>query len=248
METLTEKRQRELRAFAAACEAGLPIMPLDVDSSDKPDLRVSTATGMVGIEVSEVLPLARNPSFNSSLAEARNHEASVRLAEQTYYEDEDATPVNVTAYPWNIERTRNTKRAMADELARFVKAHCHEATPVKTFGRVCGLPEGFGVVSICSIPGPWFSGQSVSVSLDDIYSQLADRIASKDTLLPTYRANLPNTPIWLLLYSCWEVARSVPMPGTIREWAYPFGFDRVFFFASSSQCVKEIRRAAPAEA
>lgn len=239
----TDRHKEQLRAFAAACKAGLPIVPLDVVSADKPDLRVSTATGMVGIEVSEVLPLPRNPSFNSSLAEAKNHEASVRLAEQAYYEDNDATPVQVTAYPWNIGRTRNIKRAMADALATFVKAHCHEATPVKLFNRLHGIPEGFGVVNICSIPGPWCGGQSVAVTLEGIFSQLADRIASKDMLLPTYRANLPNAPIWLLLYSCWEVARSVPMPGTIREWAYPFGFERVFFFASSSQCVEEIRRA-----
>ncbi len=243
METVTEKRKRELRAFAAACEAGLPITPLDVASADKPDLRVSTATGMIGIEVSEVLPLPRNPSFNSSLAEARNHEASVRLAEQTYYKDKNATPVKVTTYPWDVERTRNKKREMGDELGNFVKAHCHEATPVKLFGRIDGIPEGFGVVNIVAGHGSWEAWQSVGVTFDGIYTQLANRIASKNALLPTYRANLPYAPIWLLLYSCWEVARSVPMPSGIREWAYPFCFDRVFFFASSSQCVEEIHRA-----
>jgi hypothetical protein len=242
VETLTEKSKRELRALSAACEAGLPIAPLDVAAADKPDLRVLTAEGLIGIEVSEVLPLPRNPSFNSSLAEARNHEASVRLAEQTYYKDKNATPVKVTTYPWDVERTRNKKREMGNELATFVKAHCHEATPVKLFGRIDEIPEGFGVVNIVAGHGPWYAGQSVGVTFDGIYSQLANRIASKDELLPIYRANLPKAPIWLLLYSCWEVARSVPMPSGIRKWAYPFGFDRVFFFASSSQCIEEIRR------
>lgn len=242
MDALTEKKQRELRAFADACEAGLPIRAEDVVPSEEPDLRVSTANGIIGIEASEVLPLASSPSFNSPLAEAGNHAASVRLAEQMYYEDKNAMPVEVTTYPWRVERTRNIKRKMAVELASFVKAHCHEAAPVKLFARVDEIPEGFGVVNICSLPGPWASNQSVGVTIEGIYRQLAERIASKDRLLPTYRTNLPNVPIWLLLYSCWEVARSVPMPGTIREWAHPFGFDRVFFFAASSQRVEEIRR------
>ena len=243
METITEKKERELRAFAAACKEGLPITPLKVVADDKPDLRVLTAAGLMGIEVSEVLPLPRNPSFNSSVAEARNHEASVRLAEQTYYKDKNATPVKVTTYPWDVERTRNKKREMGDDLGNFVKAHCHEATPVKLFGRIDGIPEGFGVVNIVAGHGSWEAWQSGGVTFDGIYTQLANRIASKNALLLTYRANLPNAPIWLLLYSCWEVARSVPMPSGIREWVYPFGFDRVFFFASSSQCVEEIHRA-----
>ena len=242
MEALTEKKQRELRAFAAACDAGLPILAEDVGPGEEPDLRVTTANGIVGIEVSEVLPLPRNASFKSSLAEASLQEDSVRLAEQTYYAAEDAIPVQVTVYPWNVERKRNQKRKMADALASFVKAHCHEATPVKLFERIDGIPEGFGVVNICSTPGPWHSGKSTVVTFDGIYRQLGDSIEAKNELLPQYRANLPNTPVWLLLYSCWDVARSVPMPHGIREWSVPSGFDRIFFFSSSSQCVEEIRR------
>ena len=242
MESLTEKKKRELRAFAAACKAGLPITPVEVVADEKPDFRVSTAQGLIGIELSEVTPLPSNPTFNSSVAEAANHEASVRLAEQIYYKNENAMQVTVTTCPWDVERTRDTKREMGHELANFVKAHCHEATPVKLFGRVDEIPEGFGVVNICSGPGSWVAWQSVGVTVGGIYVQLANRIADKDALLSTYRANLPNTPIWLLLFSCWEVARSVSMPHGIREWRYPFGFDRVFFHAASSECVEEIHR------
>ena len=107
MEAITEKMDRELRAFAAACDAGLPITPLDVAAADKPDLRVLTAGGPIGIELSEVLPLPRNPTFNSSVAEAASHEASVRLAEQIYYKNKNAMQVEVTTYPWDVERTRS---------------------------------------------------------------------------------------------------------------------------------------------
>jgi hypothetical protein len=242
MQVLTEKKQRELRAFSAACEAGLPILAEKVLPGEKPDMRIMTAAGIVGIELREVLPLPRNASFNSPLAEASLQEDSVRLAEQAYYAAQDAMPVRVTVYPWDVERTRNRKKEMADALANFVKAHRHEATPVKSFERIDGIPEGFGVVNICSTPGPWQSGKSFGTTFDEIYSQLASGIAAKDNLLSTYRANLPNVPIWLLLYSCFDVPRGVPMPHGIREWSYPFGFDRVFFFSSLSVCIEEIHR------
>lgn len=240
MENLTEKKQRELRAFAAACEAGLPITRLDTVADDKPDIRVLTAQGMIGIELSEVTPLPRNPTFNSSIAEAANHEASVRFAEQIYYKNKNAMQVKVTAYPWDVVRTRNIKRNMGYELANFVEAHCSEATPTKTFVRLHGIPDGFGVVSIHAGPGSWFAPQSTGYTSDGIYSQVANRIADKDALLSTYRANLKNAPIWLLLFSCF--GRGVSMPHGIREWRYPFGFDRVFFYAEQSKCVEEIHR------
>jgi hypothetical protein len=237
-----EKMEKEKSAFEAACRAGLPITPLNVAMGDKPDVRVLTSQGLIGIELSEVLPLPRNHTFNSSVAEAANHEGSVRLAERTYYESKDAVQVKVTTYPWNVERTRNTKREMGDELASFVRAHCHEAAPEKLFTRLHGIPDGFGVVSIRAGSGSWYAGQSVGVTFDGIYAQLADRIADKDASLSTYRSNLQNAQIWLLLYSGWEVSRSVPMPSGIGEWTHPFGFDRVFFHAASSQCVEEIHR------
>jgi hypothetical protein len=107
MEALTEKKQRELRAFSAACDAGLPIFAERVDAAgEEPDLRVWTKNGLVGIEVSEVMPLPRNASFNSSLAETIHHEDSVSLAERMYYANQNALPVKVTTYPWEIERTK----------------------------------------------------------------------------------------------------------------------------------------------
>jgi hypothetical protein len=240
--SLSDKKEKELRAFAAACEAGLPIVVERIFPREEPDLQVTTPTGIVGIELSEVTPLPMNPTFNSSIAEAANHEASVRLAEEIYYKNKNAMQVKVTTYPWDIKRTRSVRRKMSIALASFVRDHCHEAAPTKTFGRVSGIPNGFGVVSIHAGPGSWFAEQSVGLTTDGIYAQLTNRIADKDALLSTYRANLPNTPIWLLLHSSWEVTRSVSMPHGIREWRHPFGFDRVFFHAASSQVVEEISR------
>ena len=189
---MNERKEIELRAFEEACKAGLPIHAQSVVAREEPDLQVATATGVVGIEVSEVLPLPRNASFNSPLAEASLHERSVRRAEQIYYADPDAMPVQVEVGPWDVEWTRNKERELGDNLAIFVKAHCREATPVKLFQRIHGIPEGFCVVNICAGPGPWRSGKASNVTFEGIYSQLANRIGAKETLLSRYRTNLLN--------------------------------------------------------
>lgn len=242
MDVLTEKKKEEPRAFTAACEAGLPIVVERVDPREEPDLEVTTPTGIVGIELREILPLPRNESFNSPLAEASLLQDSVSLAEEIYRTRQDAVPVQVVVYPWNVERSRGKKQEMATALARFVRQHYHEANPVGTFKRLHQIPEGFGVVSIRAKPGPWRSLKSSVVTFDGIYNQLASSIAAKDALVQRYRHNMPNASIWLLLYSCWGVSRSVPVPHGIREWSCPSGFDRVFFFSSSSQSVEEVQK------
>lgn len=80
-------------------------------------------------------------------------------------------------------------------------------------------------------------------TLDGIQQSLGTRIAAKNELLPSYRANLPGSPIWLLLYSCSEVSRRIEIPHGIENWAFPFDFDRVFFFSTLSGRVVELRRA-----
>jgi hypothetical protein len=215
----------------------------EVIPSEEPDFRIETETGTVGIELTEVLPPPRNESFSSPVAEEDLHKSVVEIAELDYG-TAGGLAVKVRTYFWNIERVKNRKWEMAHALAGFVKSHRGEANTVATFTRRDKLPEGFGVISIDSNPGPWWSGEGVENTFEGIYQQLAARIAAKNKLLPTYRANLPNSPIWILLYSCAGVSRGVHMPYGISEWSFPFDFDRVFFFASLSGSVEEIRRAA----
>jgi hypothetical protein len=131
---------------------------------------------------------------------------------------------------------------MARGLAEFIKAHRAQATPIATFERSDGLPQSFGLISICAESGPWSCGTSVGPTLSQIRQVLAERISAKNDLLPTYRSNLPGAPIWLLIYSCMEVARGVWIPYGLDEWTFPFGFDRVFFFSSLDNAVVELRK------
>ena len=51
-------------------------------------------------------------------------------------------------------------------------------------------------------PGDWWSGEVGGVTLADIRTQVDARIAAKDSLVDTYRSNLPDgAELWLLLYS-----------------------------------------------
>jgi len=237
------KKQLEARALEAARLAGLVIPCGEVIPGEEPDYRIKGETGAIlGIELTEVMPPPRDKSFSSPVAEEKLHKSVIGLAEQEYYQTPDAVPVQVSVYFWNIERTRSKKQEMAHALVAFVRAHRPEANPVATFTRL-RIPSGFGTVTIRSTPRPWWSGESSSNTLEGIHGQFAACIAAKNNLLPAYRANLPNTPIWLLLYSCAGVSRGIELWPVMSQWSFAFDFDRVFFLATLNGSVMEIQRA-----
>lgn len=240
----TPKKEMEKRALEAA-RAASPIIPLgEVQDFEKPDFKILTADGLVGIEVTELLPPGGSDSFSSLLAEKSFRAKVVKRGEQEYNGTPGAIPVKVTVYPWKIEDGRYDKRVMARALAEFVKTHRPQATRVATFTRLAKLPDEFGTISICSESGPWFCGTSIGLTESQIHHLFAERISAKNDLLPTYRSNLPNSPIWLLIFSCTEVARGVPITHGLSEWTFPFDFDRVFFFSSLDNAVVELRKGA----
>ena len=239
------KKDRELRALLAARDTRSFLPDGEIAPREEPDFLITTRAGTLGIEVSELMPLPRNSSFSSPIAEQRLHENVIQLAEREYYAKHGAIPVTVRAYFWNVEQGKNRKRQMAVSLVDFVESHCHDASPVATFSRRDLLPDGFSIISIDSLPRPWWSGESVPITLSDIRKQLAVTIEDKNKLFTRYRANLPGSPIWLLIYSGVEVSRGIPMPHGVSGWSFPFDFEHVFFYSSLSQAVEEIRRGSP---
>jgi hypothetical protein len=238
------KKKTEAHVLEAARVAGFIVPSGEVIPGEEPDYRIKNETGTIlGIELTEVMPPPRDKSFSSPVAEMKLHESVIEIAEQEYYQTVDAVPVQVSVYFWRIERTRSKKQEIAHALVDFVRAHCNEANPVAIFTRLRKIPDGFGTVIIRSTPRPWWSGESSSNMLEDIQEQIAASIAGKNKLLATYRANLPNTPIWLLLYSCAGVSRGIEMWPVVDEWSFAFDFDRVFFFATLNGSIVEIQRA-----
>ena len=81
----------------------------------------------------------------------------------------------------------------------------------------------------------------VNLTVDQIRQRLGQR-KRQNKLLSTYRSNMPGVSIHLLIYSCMEVSRGVPIPHGLSEWTFPFEFDRVFFFSSLDNAVVELRK------
>ena len=239
----TCKKQVERRALEAARRVCSTIPSGKIYEFEKPDFKIETRSGIVGVEVTELLPRAGSDAFSSPLAEKSFHEKVVHLAEQEYNRMPGTAPVKVTVFFWNINGREYDRRVMAKSLADFVRAHREQATSVATFDRHDNVPEGFGVISISATTGPWWGGESVNLTLDQIHQQIAERIEAKNKLLPTYRSNLPKASIWLLIYSGVEISRSVPIPHGFDEWTFPFEFDRAIFFSSLGNEVAEVRRA-----
>jgi hypothetical protein len=236
------KKAMEKRALVAAGQVSALIPTGEIQDSERPDFKIGTATGLVGIEVTELMPAPTSDFFSSPLAEKSWHQKLMKAAEREYSGLPGAVPVGVSAYFWRTESGKYEMRTMARGLADFVQTHRAEAKPVVTFSRRADLPEGFGVITITEFYEPWHGLETVTLKLDQIHQRLADRICAKIELVPIYRANLPNAPIFLLIFSCMEISRGVPIVHGIEEWTFPFDFDRVFFFAGLDTQVVELRR------
>lgn len=240
-----EKKQTEQRVLAAAREAGAPI-PTGESAGEEPDFRFLTPNGALGIEVSEVLrPASTNEGISPVAAEAF-HQA-ILLKAQEQYQIRNAAPTRVSVYFSPARGQRQDKRQMIDALVDAVTRNRQRANPVIVL-KGNELPEGFDHILITAESGEWWSGECGGITLSEIRTEIADKIAAKNALVSRYRANLPTgAQVWLLLYSRVTVSRSVPMPLGIEEWRFPFGFDRVFWFPSLENRVVEILRAESAQ-
>jgi len=236
------KKIVETRALAAARRAGVPI-PAGEIAGEQPDFRFNTETGMLGVEVSELLRPASSNGGIVPVAAAAYHQQVVQMAQERYRRAAGARPAKVNLYFANSRGNRRDKRELARVLAEFVKANVHRANPVANFAAL-ESPDGLASTSIASKSGEWSCGESGAVGLSDIREALGCSIGDKDKLVSAYRENLgPGAQVWLLLYTTAEVPRSMPIPHGIGEWRFHFGFDRVFWFACIENQFVEIQRA-----
>jgi hypothetical protein len=240
-----QKKQTEQMVLAAAREAGAPI-PVDESAGEEPDFRFLTPNGALGIEVSEVL---RPPSTNHGISpiEAESFHQAIVLKAQENYRATNAAPTRVSVYFSRARGKRQDKHQLIDALVDAVKRNRERANPAVVL-KGDELPAGFDHILITVESGEWWSGECGGITLSEIRTEIANKIAAKNKLMSRYRANLPTgAQVWLLLYSRVTVSRSVPIPLGIEEWKFPFEFDRVFWFASLENGVLEIQRAESAK-
>lgn len=240
-----EKKQTEQRVLAAAREAGAPI-PTGESAGEEPDFRFVTPNGALGIEVSEVLrPASTNDGI--SPVEAESFHEAILLKAQEKYRATKAAQTRVSVYFSPARGKRQDKRQLIDDLVDAVTQNRQRANSVVVL-KGHELPEGFDHILITAESGEWWSGECGGISLSEIRTEIAHKIAAKNKLVSRYRANLPmGAQVWLLLYSRVNVSRSVPIPHGIEEWRFPFEFDRVFWFASLENKVVDILRAESTE-
>lgn len=243
------KKEIERRALNVARSVSTLIPDGKTEDFEKPDFKVHTSTGLVGIEVTELMPAARSDGFSSPLDEKSFHQKVMQLAETEYRRMHREVPISVSAGFCRIDDDVTNERSavarsMARSLADFVVSHMHLARPVETFSWRRELPKGFAVVTIWTPRDrAWYSHESMSLTLDGIHQRLAERIREKNALVETYRTNVPGAPIHLLLYSCTEVPKGIPITHGMDDWGFQFDFERVFFLSTLDSAVVEIRRA-----
>ncbi len=232
--------------LSAAREAGVPIPVGEIRGrGGDPDFTFNAETGSLGIELSEVLRPASSNHGIVPVEQETFHKGILKAAQEGYCRAPGAKPVYVQVYFADARGKKQDKREMARMLSEFVGENAHRANPFAAFGED-EAPVGFASITINSLcADDWWSGECGGYTISShIPEQLAERISSKNALLPGYRANLPpRAQVWLLLYSCVTVARGMSIPHCIDDWRFPFEFDRVFWFTALEDQFVEIRRA-----
>jgi hypothetical protein len=240
-----EKKRIEIYVLTAARKAGVPIPAGKFrEDGERPDFRFRTASGMLGVEVGEVLRPASSNYGILPVEEESFHRKIIKEAQREYYTTENAKRIHVNVYFTKAFGQKRSDRRMIEALRDCVAANSHRANPFFQLWKP-HAPDGFDTITmIGESDSDWWSGEVGGVSLDDIHPQLAASIKAKDHLVPDYRANLPSgAKLWLLLHTGVTVARSMPIPHRIKEWKFPFRFDRVFWLALLERQFVEIHRA-----
>lgn len=242
MERKRRRDEYEPRVLEEACSCGFPGPFAKWKKREGPGPDFEHIEKPLGLELTLLIPRPGHPSFESPLAEWATLLRAIKSAEHIYYRNHQARPVEVIGYQWPFERAPKKEDEIAHDLAEFVRVHCDRAVPFAMFTRHDDLPDGFGVITIRVGGGCWDGRASTGSSALCTPHLLAERISAKNEKLTTYRKNLLNSPIWLLIHSGVDVSGGVYMPSNIGDWSFSFDFERVFFYASLNSRVEEIRR------
>ncbi len=238
-----EQKRIESWYLAAARNVGVPI-PAGELACEEPDFRFHTTSGALGIELTEILrPASSNhgispveeESFHREIIESspkgllRYTECQSGSCECVLHERKGQNAKQARTGPHTVDIRSSECPSCESDCAFRVQGHSEWFR----LGRYCGPVKSQRLVERRS----WRCYRSR-------YSQSSgSRIAAKNSLVDTYRSNLPDgAELWLLLYSGVTVARSMPIPDDIEAWHVPSQFDRVFWFTSLECQFAEIQK------
>jgi hypothetical protein len=122
MRKSNEDKKRIERWFVEAARQASSIIPDGVIYDfEKPDFKLASPDGFIGIEVTEHLRKDNTGPF-PPVVEATLHEQAVEAAEE-YYRKSGATPVGVIVYFTNDWRSYRRPRDLGRTLYDFVASH-----------------------------------------------------------------------------------------------------------------------------
>ncbi len=220
-----EDKKRIERWFVQAARRASAIIPDGVIYDfEKPDFKLASPDGLIGIEVTELLRKDNTGPF-PPVAEATLHEQAVEAAEE-YYRKSGAIPVRVIVYFTNDWKSYRRPQDLGRSLCDFVASHNkHLDTYTKR-----DVPDDFDVVGINPPDGqPWLCGGSANLGPLQ-QTELALAIRDKEKRLPLYRDNLPGAPIWLMVYISVTTSRTVALPFDASTWKFESAFDKIVLF------------------
>ena len=76
-----ERKHVEAHILTAARHAGMPLPSGEVIPGEESDFRIENETGILGVELCELMPPPKNQSFTSPIAEESLHKNAARIAE-----------------------------------------------------------------------------------------------------------------------------------------------------------------------
>jgi hypothetical protein len=236
MPSQEEKEAAEL-AFLTAAQDTCTLIPLGIAKKrEAPDFKLVTESGSIGIEVAELLRPAELPKQSPPIEAENFHRQVVEKAQDLYYERNNAVPAAVHVF-FTHATGRTDRGVLSRKLADVVGQNIHRANPTINLSRA-ELPGELSAISITAESGCWHSGEHGAITLPLILGEIHDLISQKELLLSNYRRNLPDIPIWLLLYT--GAHRGFELPSQVVDLSCPFTFDRVLWYSQLDRKVIEI--------
>ena len=249
-------KQKELeRRILEAARATCSYFPSGIiECFEEPDLRIVTSSGLLYIEVTELVRSEGENSFPPVQTE-KFHLDLIALA-QKYYVSSAAAPADVLVYFVDEARCKEQdpegwrrltsdgkriKERMARTLADFVADKYKAGDETRIYTQLDDLPTGFAVIRVSPSTTIQFRGLESGPISPLNYDQLAATIGQKNDLLAKYRLNAPAAPIWLLIANGPSIPRGVPIPAGFDAWKFTFGFEKVVFFSGMENSCYDIK-------
>ena len=237
---MLEKKELEAKYLEMARSATSLIPAGDVEPGEKPDLRIRTASGLLGIEITKLHQTA--PQDGEAPMEKRGRRHKVLTFAEELHKERGGADVTVEVFFSKVELPKEWKR-VSEFLADFVQQHSANLPPN-------GTPHTFGVYSKSGI-------QHINIRPQDPehpqwrelgesdrpqalrYEQVQAVIAKKNEKLSDYQS-LPLGTWLLMIVDPFPRPAYLCVPNDLASWQFPSAFAKILLFSREENRVYEL--------